>query len=66
MSIAILLQQILIIFLEIGTGAAITRLGILDDSNSNHITVEFKASALEKQLITTDRYELSQIVQNQS
>ena len=29
----------------------------------NNITVEFKASDLEKQLITTDRYELSQIVQ---
>ena len=38
----------------------------LISTNSNHITVEFKASALEKQLITTDRYELSQIVQNQS
>lgn len=35
----------------------------LISTNSNHITVEFKASALEKQLITTDRYELSQIVQ---
>lgn len=38
----------------------------LISTNSNHITVEFKASALEKQLITTDRYELSQIVQSQS
>ena len=38
MSIAILLQQILIIFLEIGTGAAITRLGILDDSNSKFLS----------------------------
>ena len=35
----------------------------LISTNSNHITVEFKASALEKQLITTDRYELSQILQ---
>ena len=35
----------------------------LISTNSNHITVEFKASDLEKQLITTDRYELSQIVQ---
>lgn len=34
----------------------------LISTNSNHITVEFKASALEKRLITTDRYELSQIV----
>ena len=38
----------------------------LISTNSNHITVEFKASALEKQLITTDRYELSQIVQDRS
>lgn len=36
----------------------------LISTNSNHITVEFKASPLEKQLITTDRYELSQIVQS--
>lgn len=36
----------------------------LISTNSNHITVEFKASALEKQLITTDRYELSQIIQS--
>ena len=35
----------------------------LISTHSNHITVEFKASDLEKQLITTDRYELSQIVQ---
>ena len=34
----------------------------LISTNSNHITVEFKASQLEKQLITTDRYELSQLV----
>ena len=32
-------------------------------ANSNHITVEFKASALEKQLITTDREELGQLLQ---
>lgn len=38
----------------------------LISTNSNHITVEFKASALEKQLITTDRYELSQILQSKS
>ena len=31
--------------------------------NSNHITVSFKASPLEKQLITTDRMELNQILQ---
>ena len=36
----------------------------LISTNSNHITVEFKASQLEKQLITTDRYELSQLVQD--
>ena len=36
----------------------------LISTNSNHITVEFKASTLEKQLITTDRYELSQIFQS--
>ena len=38
MSIAILLQQILIIFLEIGTGAAITKLGIMDDGNSKFLS----------------------------
>jgi len=37
----------------------------LISTNSNHITVEFKASTLEKQLITTDRYELSRIVEAQ-
>lgn len=31
MSVAILLQQILIIFLEIGTGIVITKIGIMDD-----------------------------------
>jgi len=35
----------------------------LISTNSNHITVEFKASKLEKQLITTDRYELSKILE---
>ena len=35
----------------------------LISTNSNHITVEFKASSLEKQLITTDRHELSQILE---
>lgn len=35
----------------------------LISTNSNHITVEFKASQLEKQLITTDRYELSKILE---
>ena len=38
MSIAILLQQILIIFLEIGTGAAVTKLGIMDDGNSKFLS----------------------------
>jgi len=38
----------------------------LISTNSNHITVEFKASKLEKQLITTDRYELSRIVEEQA
>lgn len=38
----------------------------LISTNSNHITVEFKASKLEKQLITTDRYELSQMVNDAS
>lgn len=32
-------------------------------TNNNHVTVQFKASPLEKQLITTDRYELSRFVQ---
>ena len=35
----------------------------LISTNSNHITVSFKASPLEKQLITTDRMELNQILQ---
>ena len=35
----------------------------LISTNSNHITVEFRASPLEKKLITTDRYELRAIVE---
>lgn len=35
----------------------------LISTNSNHITVEFRASALEKELITTDRYDLSKLVE---
>jgi conjugal transfer ATP-binding protein TraC len=35
----------------------------LISTNSNHITVEVKASDLEKELITTDRYELSMLAQ---
>lgn len=38
MSIAILLQQILIIFLEIGTGFGAAKLGILDDGNSKFLS----------------------------
>lgn len=38
MSIAILLQQILIIFLEIGTGFGASKLGILDDKNSKFLS----------------------------
>ena len=34
----------------------------LISTNSNHITVAFQSSPLEKQLITTDRLELTQIV----
>jgi type IV secretory pathway VirB4 component len=34
----------------------------LISTNSNHITVSFQSSPLEKQLITTDRLELNQIV----
>lgn len=36
----------------------------LISTNSNHITVEFKASDLEKELITTDRYELSRLAED--
>ena len=38
MSVAILLQQILIIFLEIGTGIVITKIGIMDDKNSKFLS----------------------------
>ena len=38
MSLTILLQQILIIFLEIGAGAATTKLGIMDDKNSKFLS----------------------------
>ena len=37
----------------------------LISTNNNNITVEFKASALEKELITTDRQELLEIVERQ-
>ena len=35
----------------------------LISTNNNNITVEFKASELEKELITTDRRELREIVE---
>ena len=35
----------------------------LISTNNNNITVEFKASALEKELITTDRQELLEILE---
>ena len=35
----------------------------LISTNSNNIMVEFKASPLEKELITTDRRELREIVE---
>lgn len=38
MSFAILIQQILIIFLEIGTGYGATKLGILDEKNSKFLS----------------------------
>lgn len=38
MSVAILLQQILIIFLEIGTVIVITKIGIMDDKNSKFLS----------------------------
>lgn len=38
MSVAILLQQILIIFLEIGTGIVITKIGIMDDKNGKFLS----------------------------
>ena len=34
----------------------------LISTNNNNVTVEFKASDLEKELITTDRRELQQIL----
>ncbi len=34
----------------------------LISTNNNNIAVEFKASELEQELITTDRYELSQLL----
>ena len=37
----------------------------LISTNNNNITVEFKASALEKELITTDRQELLEILARQ-
>lgn len=37
----------------------------LISTNNNNITVEFKASTLEKELITTDRQELLEIVERQ-
>ena len=35
----------------------------LISTNNNNITVEFKASVLEKELITTDRQELLEILE---
>lgn len=46
---------------EIGSITRFERGQGLISTNSNHITVEFKASPLEKRLITTDRYELNQL-----
>lgn len=37
----------------------------LISTNNNNITVEFKASTLEKELITTDRQELLEIIERQ-
>ena len=37
----------------------------LISTNNNNITVEFKASTLEKELITTDRQELLKIIERQ-
>jgi hypothetical protein len=37
----------------------------LISTNNNNITVEFKASALEKDLITTDRRELQELISRQ-
>lgn len=38
----------------------------LISTNNNNITVEFKASNLEKELITTDRQELLEILKRQN
>ena len=38
----------------------------LISTNSNNIAVEFRASDLEKELITTDRYELGRILQSKA
>lgn len=37
----------------------------LISTNNNNITVEFKASNLEKELITTDRQELLELLERQ-
>lgn len=38
----------------------------LISTNNNNVTVEFKSSEYEKELITTDRYELSRILQRKA
>ncbi len=38
----------------------------LISTNNNNVTVEFKASELEKELITTDRRELQQLLEKRS
>ena len=37
----------------------------LISTNNNNVTVEFKASQLEKELITTDREELKKLIEKQ-
>ena len=37
----------------------------LISTNNNNVTVEFKASDLEKELITTDRLELKKILERE-
>ena len=37
----------------------------LISTNNNNVTVEFKASQLEKELITTDRDELKKLIEKQ-
>ena len=37
----------------------------LISTNNNNVTVEFKASQLEKELITTDREELKKLIARQ-